>query len=288
MDSSAIAIPMMLATFFVLALYFTLLRLEVHLVTIVETTPKLDSVNMTYRVVAPKNNPDPSYLYSRVEFVVRLSASKLFHSSEAEVQDKRIGVDSSGGGQDATTSPPGPEDDAVSMLSELTEISEPRVPRDSEPSEYESEEDVPLAEIHRLKRNSSGVSSPRTQTYHTSPGSLIPHTTFQTMDGVDCSKDATYNVFESIGEAETVTPPFLPKYLVIPYDLYIHRWSGGVQAWIFSADGWSELRAGDAHPVFSDRRFFIRRSEPPRWLKMNTYSRTERSAMRFAGIRYRP
>jgi len=102
------------------------------------------------------------------------------------------------------------------------------------------------------------------------------------------TKDAIYNVFESIGEAEAVTPPFLPKYLVVPYDLYIHRWSGGVQAWIFSADGWCELRAGDAHPVFSDRRFFIRRSEPPRWLKMNTYSRMERSAMRFAGMRYRP
>ncbi len=171
---SDIAIPIMLATFLVLALYLTLLHLEVHLVTTVETTSNLDSVNKTYRVVAPKNNPDPSYLYPFVEFVVRLSANRLFHGSDAEVQDKRIDVDSSGGGQDATTSSPGLEDDAASMLSELTEIPESRAPRDGEDSEEESEGEVspvlrilhrptlaflqvPLAEIHRLgKRNSSG------------------------------------------------------------------------------------------------------------------------------------
>jgi len=84
-------------------------------------------------------------------------------------------------------------------------------------------------------------------------------------------KDTTYNVFESIGEAEAVTPPLLPKQ--IPNDLYVHRWSGGVQAWMFRGDGWNELREGDTHPVFSDRHFFVRRSEPPRWLKMATYSR---------------
>jgi hypothetical protein len=125
--------------------------------------------------------------------------------------------------------------------------------------------------------------------------SLVPHTAFQTLDGVDVyaqkvrgTKDATYNVFESVGEAEIVTPPFLPEYLVVLLDLYIHRWSGGVQVWLFSADGWSELRAGDTHPVLSDRRFFVRRSEPPRWVKTTTYTRIEKSAMRFSGIRYRP
>lgn len=138
------------------------------------------------------------------------------------------------------------------------------------------------------------MSSPRAQTNPASPASLVPYTAFQTLDGVDVyaqkvrgTKDATYNVFESVGEVEVVMPPSLPKYLVIPLDLYIHRWSGGVQVWLLSADGWNELRAGDAHPVFSDRRFFIRRSEPPRWLKMTTYSRMEKSAMRFSGIRYR-
>jgi hypothetical protein len=138
------------------------------------------------------------------------------------------------------------------------------------------------------------VSSPPTQTSPTSSVSLIPYTAFQTLDGVDVyaqkvrgTKDATFNVFESVGEAEIVTPPFLPKYLVVPMDLYIHRWSGGVQVWLFGAEGWNELRVGDAHPVFSDRRFFIRRSEPPRWLKRSTYSKVERSAMRFSGMRYR-
>ena len=123
--------------------------------------------------------------------------------------------------------------------------------------------------------------------------SLVPPTVFQTQDGVDVyaqkvrgTKDATYNVFESIGEAEVATPPLL-KYLVIPLDLYIHRWRGGVQVWMFGADGWSILRAGDAHPILSDRRFFIRRSEPPRWVKMTTYSRIEKSAMRFTGMMYR-
>lgn len=77
-------------------------------------------------------------------------------------------------------------------------------------------------------------------------------------------KGATYNVFESIGEAGTVMPPLLPKPLVVTNDLYKHRSSSGVQAWIFRADGWSELREGGVHPVFSDRRFFIRRSETPR------------------------
>lgn len=176
------------------------------------------------------------------------------------------------------------------MLSELTEISKPRAPGDREDSEEESEGEVPLTEIHRLRKsNASGVSSPDTQTHPTSP---VP---FQIPDEVDVYaqkvrgiKDAKYNVFESIGEAEATMPPFLPKYLVIPHDLYIHRWSGGVHTWIFSADGWSELRVGDAHPVFSDRRFFVCRSEPPRWLKMSTYSKIERSVVRFAGTRYRP
>ena len=65
------------------------------------------------------------------------------------------------------------EDDAVSALSELTEISEPRVATNNEHSDEESEAEskfysthtsssdarssqIPLAEIHRLKeRNSS-------------------------------------------------------------------------------------------------------------------------------------
>ena len=84
-------------------------------------------------------------------------------------------------------------------------------------------------------------------------------------------KDTTYNVFERIGGAEAMTPPFLPK--VFSNDLYVHRWSGGIRAWMFRADGWRELREGDVHPMFSDRRFFVRQSEPPRWLKQGTYSR---------------
>lgn len=215
------------------------------------------------------------------------------------------------------------EDDTVSVLSELTDISEPRAPGDSDGPDTESEIEVSSAlralhhltfaalRFHSLRQIRPGgwfasrvpnpvaerpqrVSSPPTQTSPNSPVSLIPSTAFQTLDGVDVyaqkvrgTKDATFNVFESIGEAEVVTPPFLPKYLVAPMDLYIHRWSGGVQVWLFGAEGWNVLRVGDAHPVFSDRRFFIRRSESPRWLKMSTHSRMERSAMRFSGLRYR-
>ncbi|KAN0136716.1 hypothetical protein V8E53_005486 [Lactarius tabidus] len=208
------AILIMLTAFSALAFYFILLHLRVYLVTIMKATSILDGVNEIYRVLATENNP----VY-------------------AGLVDERPEVDISEGRQDATAWPPRLEDDAASVLSELTQTSEPRAARDNEHSDEESEAEVPLAEIHRLKkRNSSGESLSHTQTHPTAPVSLVPHTAFQTLGGVDvyaqkvrATKDATYNVFESVGEAEVVTPPFLPKYLVIPLDLYIHRWSGGVQ-----------------------------------------------------------
>ncbi|KAH9057180.1 hypothetical protein EDB87DRAFT_1686583 [Lactarius vividus] len=211
MEFSDIAIHIMQVTVFVLTLYFALLHLEIHLATIMETTSNYDDVNERYRVIAPPppppNRPYPSHVY-------------------AEFVDEKVDVDSSGGGQRQTTSSAHLEDDAVSTLSELTELSESGAPRDGE---EESEEEVPLAEIHRLGKKNSLGSSPRTQAQPTSPGSSVSYTTFQTVDGVDVysqkvrgTKDAMYNVFESIGNAEAVTPPFLPKYLVVPLDLYIH------------------------------------------------------------------
>ncbi|KAH8981670.1 hypothetical protein EDB92DRAFT_1820174 [Lactarius akahatsu] len=158
----------MQATVSVLALYFALLHLKIHLVTIVETTSDSDHVDERYRVVAPKNHPNPPHVYTEV--VVRLSASGLFYD-----------VDSSGGRQGATTSSAGLEDDAGSTLLEHIELSKSRAPRDGEDSEEESEE--------------------------------------ETLDGVDMysqkvrgTKDAMYHAFESIGNAKTATPPFLPGY----------------------------------------------------------------------------
>ncbi|KAH9014276.1 hypothetical protein EDB85DRAFT_2157550 [Lactarius pseudohatsudake] len=150
MEFSDIAIPIMQATVSVLVLYFALLHLEIHLVTIVETTSNPDDADERYRVVTSKNRPNPSHVYA--EFVVHLSVNGLFHGSDTEVQDERVDVDNSGGGQGATTSSAGLEDDAVSTLSEHIELSESRALRDGEDSEEESEE--ALAEIHRLgKKN---------------------------------------------------------------------------------------------------------------------------------------
>ncbi|KAH8981668.1 hypothetical protein EDB92DRAFT_1952945 [Lactarius akahatsu] len=193
---------------------------------IVETTSNSDHVDERYRVVTSKNRPNPSHVYA--EFVVRRESS----------------VDSSGGGQGTTTSSAGLEDDAASTLSELTELSDSRAPRDGEDSDEESEEEIgeelievgfSSSPVHSLKLAAKGVfASYRSPTYFT--GVVGPIHTFQTLDGVDVysqkvrgTKDAMYNVFESVG-TETVTPPFLPKYLVMPFDLHIHWWSGGVRA----------------------------------------------------------
>ncbi|KAH9030435.1 hypothetical protein EDB85DRAFT_2146734 [Lactarius pseudohatsudake] len=131
MEFSDIAIPIMQATISILALYFALLHLEIHLVTIVETTSNSDDVNERYRVVPPKITP-----------IRRMSMRSLSC-------DERVDVDSSGGGQGATTSSAGLEDGAASTLSELTELSESRAPGDGEDSEEESEEDV-LQILHQL------------------------------------------------------------------------------------------------------------------------------------------
>ncbi|KAH9030438.1 hypothetical protein EDB85DRAFT_1434873 [Lactarius pseudohatsudake] len=132
MEFSDIAIPIMQATVSVLALYFALLHLEIHLVTIVETTSNSDHVDERYRVVTSKNRPNPSHVY-------------------AEFVDERVDVDNSGGGQGATTSSAGLEDDAVSTLSEHIELSESRAPRDGEDSEEVSEEvSYVLRILHRL------------------------------------------------------------------------------------------------------------------------------------------
>lgn len=230
-----------------------------------ETASNSDDVNERYRVVAPKNHPNPSHVY-------------------AVFVDERVDVDSSGGGQGAATSSAGLEDDAASMLSELTELSEPTAPRDGEDSEEESEEEVPLAEIHRLgeeKLIESVFASYTSPTYFTGivgPTHHISDSGWSRRVLAEGARHQGRNVqrlreYWRCRNCDATVPS------QVPFDLYIHQWSGGVQAWIFSADGWSELRAGDAHPVFSDRRFFVRRSEPPRWLKMNTYSRVERSAM---------
>ncbi|KAH9030442.1 hypothetical protein EDB85DRAFT_1963402, partial [Lactarius pseudohatsudake] len=126
-EFSDIAIPIMQATVSVLALYFALLHLEIHL----------------------KKSSNPSHVYA--EFVVRLFANGLFHCSDTEVQDERVDVDSSGGGQGATTSSAGLENDAVSTLSEHIELSESRALRDGEDSEEESEEvSYILRILHRL------------------------------------------------------------------------------------------------------------------------------------------
>lgn len=148
MDSSNIAIPVMLAMFFVLALYFILLHLEVHLVTIMKATSKLDGVNEIFRVFASENNPNPSCVNAGP--LVRLSANRSFRSSDSDAQDDRL--QSSGGKQDET------EDDAASALSELTEISESRAPADSEGSDEESEIEVSSAPrtVHRLTLLLSG------------------------------------------------------------------------------------------------------------------------------------
>lgn len=135
MDSSDIAIPVMLATFFVLALYFILLHLKVHLVTIMKATSKLAGVDEIFIVIASENNPNPSCVNAGP--LVCLSADRSFHSSDTEAQGDQL--NSSGVKQDVT------EDDAASVLSELTETSEQRPPGDSEGSDEESEIEVSCA-----------------------------------------------------------------------------------------------------------------------------------------------
>ncbi|KAH9027568.1 hypothetical protein EDB84DRAFT_1439830 [Lactarius hengduanensis] len=240
----------MQATVSLLVLYFALLHLEIHLVTIVETTSNSDDVDERYRMVTSKNRPNPSHVY-------------------AEFVDERVDVDSSGGGQGATTSSAGLEDDAASTLSEHIELSESRALRDGEDSEEESEES--------LKWAAKGIFASHTSpTYIT--GVVVPYTTyFRPWMGSTCTrrrcdtKDAMHNAFESIGDAESQ----------VPFDLYYppaERRGTGVD---IQHRRMERAEGGDAHPVFSDRRVFLRRSEPPRWLKLNTYSRVESSAMRF-------
>lgn len=56
MNSSNIAILIILAAVFVLVFYFILLHLQVYLVTIMKATSILDGVNEIYRVLATENN----------------------------------------------------------------------------------------------------------------------------------------------------------------------------------------------------------------------------------------
>jgi hypothetical protein len=120
---SIIVIPFALAALFALAMYLVLLHLKV---TNIKSTSTFDGVNAIYKVIAPENL---SCVYAGS--VVHLCANRLFYS-------------------DATASPL--EDDTASVLSELTDISEPRTPGDSEDPDIESEIEVssaPLA-LHRL------------------------------------------------------------------------------------------------------------------------------------------
>ena len=143
------AILIILATFSVLALYFILLHLQVYLVTIMKATSMLDNVSEIYSVLAVENNS----VYARP--VVRVSVYRLFHSSDTEIQDDDK--------QDTTASPPRLEDDTASVLSELTEISEPRVAWDNERSDEESEAEVSSipSVLHRLMIASPRFHSPR-------------------------------------------------------------------------------------------------------------------------------
>ena len=122
------AILVILTTFSVLALYFIFLHLQVYLVTIMKATSMLDGVSEIYSVLVVENNS----VYAGP--VVRVSVYRLFHSSDTEIQDDDK--------QDTTASPPRFEDDTASVLSELTEISEPRVAWDNERSDEESEAEV--------------------------------------------------------------------------------------------------------------------------------------------------
>ena len=143
------AILVILATFSVLALYFILLHLQVYLVTIMKATSMLDGVSEIYSVLAVENNS----VYAGP--AVRVSVYRLFHSSDTEIQDDDK--------QDTTASPPRLEDDTASVLSELTEISEPRVAWDNERSDEESEVEVssiPCA-LRRLTFASPRFHSPR-------------------------------------------------------------------------------------------------------------------------------
>jgi hypothetical protein len=146
MESFTITGLIMLTAFFVLAFYFILLHLQAHIVTIMKATSMLDGVNEIYGVLATEDD----LVYAGL--VVRLSVYRCSHSSDIEIQDERPDVDSSEGKQDATTLPPRLEDDATSVLSELTEISEPRTPRDDERYDEESEADVSSIPrtLHRL------------------------------------------------------------------------------------------------------------------------------------------
>ena len=143
------AILVILATFSVLALYFILLHLQVYLVTIMKATSMLDGVSEIYSVLAVENNS----VYAGP--VVRVSVYRLFHSSDTEIQDDDK--------QETTASSPRFEDDAVSVLSELTEISEPRVAWDNERSDEESEVEVSSIPrvLHGLVIASPRFHSPR-------------------------------------------------------------------------------------------------------------------------------
>ncbi|KAH8981673.1 hypothetical protein EDB92DRAFT_176290 [Lactarius akahatsu] len=181
---------------------------------IVETTSNSDHIDEKYRVVTSKNRPNPSHVYA--EF------------------DERVDVDSSGGRQGATTLSTGLKNDAASTLSERIELSESRAPRDGEDSKEESEE-IPLAEIHKLgKKNSLGsvarfssypvqslkwaakgifpsYTSPTYITEVVSPIHYILDTGWGRCVLAEGARHQGHNV-PSIGDAETVTPPFLPGY----------------------------------------------------------------------------
>jgi hypothetical protein len=150
-------ILIVLTAFSALAFYFILPHLRVYLVTIMKATSILDGVDEIYRVLATVNNP----VYAGL--VVSLSVYRLFHRFNIEIQDERPEVDISEGRQDATAWPPRLEDDAASVLSELTQTSEPRAARDNEHSDEESEAEVSSISriLHRLTFASPRFHSPR-------------------------------------------------------------------------------------------------------------------------------
>ena len=117
-----------------------------------KATSMLDGVSEIYSVLAVENNS----VYAGP--VVRVSVYRLFHSSDIEIQEER-----SDDKLETTASPPHLEDDTASVLSELTEISEPRVAWDNERSDEESEAEVSSIPrvLHRLMIASPRFHSPR-------------------------------------------------------------------------------------------------------------------------------
>jgi len=53
-------------------------------------------------------------------------------------------------------------------------------------------------------------------------------------------------------------------------DLFVHRWDGGVQVWIWERTGWQSVEAGHPHPSLVQHRLQILDRGEPRWVTRKT------------------